>query len=126
MLHTGQGTLVMYAGPSVTFSDHIYRVNDWLHGVRQAQPDKDTQNLLTSEPLTTAERLRLIHHLITAPRSEGGADITPAHEEWKNVDKIFALHDPIHDKAWLKEWSGKTFLTPRDLDLLRDNVGERV
>lgn len=102
------------------------RVNDWLHGVRQAQPDKDTQNILTADPMTSAERLRLIYHMITDPKVDGGAEITPQQGEWKNVQSIFALHDPAGNKQWIKDWSGKTFLTPKDLDLLRDNMGEKV
>lgn len=102
------------------------RLTDWLNGIRQAQPDRDTQALLTSEPLTTAERLRLTHELITGPKTEGGADITPRQGEWKNVQSIFALHDPKENKEWIKDWSGKTFLTPKDLDVLRDRLGEKV
>ena len=104
----------------------LFRVNDWLHGVRQAQPDRDTQNLLTSDPLTNAERLRLIYQLITGLKSDGGAEITPGKGEWKNVQSVFALHDPAANKAWIKQWSSKTILTPEDLDSLRENLGEKV
>ena len=114
----------MSSGPP---ADIIFtRVKDWLYGIRQAQPDKETQNALTNEPLTEAERYRLVHHMITCPRSEGGAEITPNHGEWKNVESVFPLHDHAVNKEWIKEWSTSTFLKPEDLDNIRNKLGEKV
>jgi anoctamin-10 len=101
-------------------------MKDWLHGIRQIQPVKDAAEALTSEPLTNAERLRQVHHMINAPKSEGGAGITPDHGDWKNVDAIFPLHDHAMNKKWLSDFSRKTFLTPEDLDMIKDNVGEKI
>lgn len=102
------------------------RVRDWLHGARQAQPDKGTEKVLTKEPLTPAERYRLIYDMITSEPSEGGAGITPKNGEWKNVEAIFPLHDVRLNKEWMTEWARKTFLSPQDLDSIRDNLGEKV
>lgn len=111
-----------------TFADVVYRsrIRDWLHGVRQIQPVKETVDTLTASPLTEAERLRTIHDLITFQQADGGAGITPNHGEWKYVEAIFPLHDHERNKKWLTDWAKKTFLTPSDLDELRDAVGEKI
>jgi anoctamin-10 len=104
----------------------VARIKDWLHGVRQVQPDQNTHKALQDEPLTEAERYRQIYHMITATREEGGASITPKLGEWENVDAIFPLHDHERNRKWLNSFSSKTFLTPEDLDQIRDVVGEKV
>ncbi|MCJ1449914.1 hypothetical protein MMC28_000242 [Mycoblastus sanguinarius] len=102
------------------------RVKDWLYGIRAAQPDRETQNSLTSQPLTEAERYRIVHHMITSPREEGGAGITPKHGQWKNVESIFPLHDKAFNKAWITKWATMTFLKVEELDEIRDKFGEKV
>lgn len=111
-----------------SFGDVVYRsrIRDWLHGVRQIQPVKEAVGTLTEAPLTEAERLRIVHDMITAQRIDGGAGITPNYGEWKNVEAIFPLHNHDRNKRWLAEWSKKTFLTPDDLDELRNAVGEKI
>ena len=101
-------------------------MKDWLYGVRQIQPTTDAAQTLTTEPLTEAERLRHIHHMIACTREEGGAGITPKHGEWKNVEAIFPLHDHDRNKKWLTEFTQKTFLTTDDLDEIKNTVGEKV
>ncbi|KAI9736231.1 MAG: hypothetical protein M1834_001117 [Cirrosporium novae-zelandiae] len=102
------------------------RVRDWLYGVRQAQPDRETQKSLTLEPLTEAERFRIVYNMITGPRTEGGAGITPKEGDWKNVESIFLLHDHVYNKEWIKKWSTATFLKPEDIDQIRDRFGEKI
>lgn len=111
-----------------TFTDLVYRsrIRDWLHGVRQIQPVKETVDTLAEAPLSQAERLRMIYSMITAQNVDGGANITPQHGEWENVDAIFPLHDHETNKRWLSEFAKKTFLTPDDLDEVRDVQGEKV
>jgi len=101
-------------------------VKDWLYGVRAAQPDKETQSSLTSQPLTEAERYRTVHHMITSPRQEGGAGITPKHGDWKNVESLFPLHDHTFNKEWIKKWATMTFLKVEDLDDIRNRFGEKI
>lgn len=98
------------------------RVRDWLYGVRNNEPDAAN----STEPQTEAERLRVINNMITLPREEGGAGITPKQGEWKNVDSIFPLHDETTNQNWMRDWSQKTFLTRDDLDLIRNKFGEQV
>ncbi|KAK4697776.1 anoctamin-10, partial [Lecanoromycetidae sp. Uapishka_2] len=102
------------------------RVRDWLYGVRAAQPDRETQNLLTRQPLTEAERYRIVHHMITSPTKEGGAGIIPKHGQWKDVESIFPLHDHAFNKEWIKTWSTMTFLKIEDLDDIRNRFGEKI
>jgi anoctamin-10 len=90
--------------------------------VRNAEPEKES----SAEPQSEAERLRVIYHLITVPKAEGGAGITPRHGEWKNVDAIFPLHDEETNRECMREWSKKTFLSTEDLDRIRNTFGEHV
>ena len=102
------------------------RVKDWIHGVRPAEPAKEVRASLEQEPLTEAERLRIIYQLITNPESEGGAGITPKKGEWENVESVFALHDHVYNKEWIKKWSTQWLLSPQDLDEIRDRLGEKI
>ena len=104
----------------------IPSVKDWLHGIRAAEPDKDNTEPVTSQSLTQAERYRLVYHMITNPREEGGAGITPKEGQWKHVESIFPLHDQAFNKEWLKNWATKTLLKSEDLDEIRDHLGEKV
>lgn len=110
------------------FAQVVYRsrIKDWLHGIRQMQPTTSPAETLAAEPLTDAERFRQIHHMISCPTEEGGAGITPKYGEWKNVEAVFPLHDHVKNKKWLTEFSRKTFLTPEDLDEVRNTVGEKA
>ncbi|CAG7924765.1 unnamed protein product [Penicillium olsonii] len=98
------------------------RVRDWLYGIRNAEPTSAN----STETQTEAERLRVVHQMITHPGEEGGAGITPNHGEWKNVTAIFPLHDIETNKTWMREWSKKTFLSDDDLDQIRNKFGESV
>jgi anoctamin-10 len=102
------------------------RVQDWLYGVRSSAPEKKLQANLKEEPVTEAERLRLVYLLITKPQNEGGAGITPKSEEWECVEAIFALHDHTFNKQWIKELTSKYLLKEDDLKQIKDRFGERV
>ncbi|KAL2422123.1 hypothetical protein ABEF95_010231 [Exophiala dermatitidis] len=110
------------------FANVVYRsrIKDWLYGVRHVQPPNDPGKVLSSEPLTDAERHRHVYHMISAPREEGGAGITAKLGEWKNVEAIFPLHDHVQNKKWLTEFTRKTFLNPEDIDEIKDTVGEKI
>lgn len=101
-------------------------MRDWIHGVRAAIPEKETRQVLENDPLYEAERLRIIYQLITNDPEEGGAGITPKNGDWKNVESIFALHDHVYNKRWIKHWSREWFLKPEDLDDIRNRLGEKV
>lgn len=105
-------------------SVQLIRVKDWLYGVSHTQPESNSDESV--KPQSDAERLRTIYNMITLPENEGGADITPKHGEWENVEAIFPLHDNATNREWIKNWSTKTLLTKEDLDQIRDKLGESV
>lgn len=125
MLCIGPGKDTIARG-EIGLVDDFRRVKDWLYGIRAAQPDRETQSLMTSQPLTEAERYRIVHHMITSPREEGGAGITPKHGQWKEVESIFPLHDHTFNKEWIKRWATTTFLKIEDLDDIRNRFGEKI
>ncbi|SPQ23652.1 2a900178-a87d-41f3-9abc-d1ff5ebead5a [Thermothielavioides terrestris] len=109
-------------------TSQIYRarVQDWLYGVRPAAPAANPDDDGSSEPVTQAERLRLAYMLITRPRNEGGAGITPRRGQWRFVKSVFPLHDRAFNREWIGEWSRKYYLDDGDIDRIRDRFGERV
>lgn len=102
------------------------RVQDWLYGVRVSALEKDIAKAFENEPVTEAERLRLVYLLITKPKNEGGAGITPNSGKWKLITSIFPLHDHDFNSSWIKTWSTKYFLDDEDLDNIRNKFGESV
>ncbi|ETS05421.1 DUF590-domain-containing protein [Trichoderma reesei RUT C-30] len=102
------------------------RLQDWLQGVRISGPGNDIAKAIQDEPVTEAERLRLVYLLISNSRNEGGAGITPGQGQWKYVEAIFPLHDNAFNKEWLHKWSKKYVLEQSDLDEIRDRFGEGV
>ncbi|TDZ26586.1 Uncharacterized protein Cob_v000863 [Colletotrichum orbiculare MAFF 240422] len=109
-------------------ADQVYRsrLQDWLHGARTVGPDTDLSQALRDEPVSDAERLRLVYLLIVKPKNEGGAGITPQSGRWKHVDCVFPLHDHAFNKQWIKKMSTKGQTDEADLDEIRDRFGENV
>ncbi|KAK5998633.1 hypothetical protein PT974_01014 [Cladobotryum mycophilum] len=102
------------------------RLQDWLQGVRTTAPGDNVAQALDEEPVTEAERLRLVYQMITKTQNDGGAGITPGQGQWKYVDSVFPLHNHAFNKAWLQKWSKKYMLDQEDLDAIRDKFGENV
>lgn len=102
------------------------RVQDWLYGVRTAAPEKQLQQSIGKEPVTAAERLRLVYLLITKSQDEGGAGINPKTGEWENVESIFPLHDHAWNKQWIKDLTSKYFLDAKDLEDVKNRFGEKI
>ncbi|EEQ86196.1 plasma membrane channel protein [Blastomyces dermatitidis ER-3] len=123
---TDQSLLIFVKAQEKSLGEALYRsrVRDWLHGVRNSQPNPNAKGSYTPE--TDAERLLMVHNMITAPSNEGGAGITPKYGEWNHVDSVFPLHDKLLNKTWIKAWTSKTFLTADDLDQIRNHHGEKI
>lgn len=102
------------------------RLQDWLHGVRSAGTEKDVSKSLEDEPVTEAERLRLVYFMMIKPENEGGAGIVEKTGKWKYVDSIFPLHDRAFNKAWISSWGGKYILGESDIHVIRDKFGENI
>ena len=81
---------------------------------------------LEVEPITEAERSRLVYFMLTKPENEGGAGITPGDGKWQYVQSIFPLHNHQFNKAWIQKWSRKYLLDQEDLDEIRNKFGEEV
>lgn len=103
-----------------------YRVQDWLYGVRTSAPSKNLNAYFEDEPVVEAERLRLVYLLITKPKAEGGAGVTPKLGQWKYVSSVFPLHNHAFNRNWLKQWSQKYMLDESDINEIRDKFGEKV
>lgn len=128
--HGNTNSLLVFVklASSDLLAQQVYRarLQDWLHGVRTSAPDKDVQQTFEQEPITEAERLRLVYLLITKPRDDGGAGITVGTDKWKYLDSIFPLHNHEFNKAWIQKWSRKYLLDQQDLDEIRNKYGETV
>ncbi|RDA86095.1 hypothetical protein CP532_1144 [Ophiocordyceps camponoti-leonardi (nom. inval.)] len=98
------------------------RMQDWLHGVRTAGPEADAARALEEDPVTEAERLRIVYQLITQPVNEGGAGVGTS----TFVQSVFPLRDQAFNRAWIQEWSQKQLLEQRDIDEIRNKFGESV
>lgn len=79
------------------------RITEWLHGVRLVAPDDQTRAALNDEEFTDAERLRVVHLLITSPERDGGAGVTPGLDGWNYVESIFPLHDSKFNRVYSEE-----------------------
>ncbi|KAK2608950.1 hypothetical protein QQS21_002526 [Conoideocrella luteorostrata] len=102
------------------------RLQDWLQGVRASGPSSDIAKALADEPVTEAERLRLVYQLIIRPENDGGAGINQSSAKWKYVADVFPLHDQPFNKDWIQKWSKKWLLDEADLQDIRNKFGERV
>lgn len=94
--------------------------------MRASAPNKDVTRSFEDEPITEAERLRLVYLVLTKPTDDGGAGITPGSEKWKYLDSVFPLHNHAFNKAWIQKWSRKYLLDQQDLDEIRNKFGETV
>ncbi|KAK7734961.1 hypothetical protein SLS53_007738 [Cytospora paraplurivora] len=103
-----------------------YRVQDWLYGVRASAPNKDVALYFENEPVVEAEKLRLVYLLITKPKSEGGAGVTPKIGQWKFVKSVFPLHNHTFNKHFIKQLSTKYFIEENDINEIRDKFGEKI
>lgn len=100
------------------------RKRDWLAGVRLAIPDFDTA--VAREPVTDAERLRLVHLILTAPVEDGGLGLTPKIAPWRRVESLFPLHNKDFDNLWLKRWSTKWLIGDDELEHLNTHFGTKI
>lgn len=104
---------------------HSARSKDWLSGVRVAVPEY-TEQSIEHVPVKDSERLQLIFDILTAPKSEQGAAITPNFGRWKNVKSVFPIHDQQFDNAWLKRWSTKWTIDDDELEHLCEHFGTKI
>ncbi|CAG8437654.1 6234_t:CDS:2 [Acaulospora colombiana] len=76
------------------------RVHDWLVGVRIRDIDDDSSGSYLA--LTDAERLRLVHDIITNSRQDNGAGINPGLEDFELVESLLPLHDHNYNERGMQ------------------------
>ncbi|POS82937.1 hypothetical protein EPUL_004654, partial [Erysiphe pulchra] len=101
-------------------------IRDWLIDANNTPTPSSIHMNFQENLITEAERLRLVHTLITSPISEGGVGLTPKSNEWKNVVDIFPLHNNTFNKKLLGKLGSKYFLDTKNLDELKDQFGEKI
>ncbi|KAG5980474.1 hypothetical protein E4U55_003987 [Claviceps digitariae] len=129
--HNGEtGSLLVFVkiASSDLLAQQVYRgrLQDWLQGIRTSGPNSDLAKALEDEPVTEAERLRLVYQLIIRPENDGGAGINQANPKWKYVHDVFPLHDQLFNKSWIQKWSKKWLLDEADLHDIRNKFGETI
>ncbi|PHH65868.1 hypothetical protein CDD81_1237 [Ophiocordyceps australis] len=125
----GHALLVFVKVASPTALDqHVYRsrLQDWLQGVRTSGPGDNLSRSLSQEPVSEAERLRIVYQLISLPQADGGAGVSESSLRFEFVDGVFPLHDEAFNKAWIQRWGKKYLLDQGDLDEIRNKFGEQV
>lgn len=100
------------------------RVKDWLYGIVQTHPGGN-KNTVADDGFE-AENILSVFHLVSWPKSLGGAGITPGTAQWENVKSIFPLHNDGANQALLKHLSRRLMLTNDDLDQIRNLFGSKV
>ncbi|KAJ3298545.1 hypothetical protein HK104_010600 [Borealophlyctis nickersoniae] len=144
----GSGRLAIFVWcPDGILAREVYRsrVLDWLNdsGNELEPPEFGSPNNGTEASaadkasiagLSSAERLRVVHELLTTPTYEGGAGLTMEERVvgrsgavgGKYIEAIYAPHDREFEKQWIKSWSKKWLLKADDITKIRDYCGEKV
>lgn len=97
------------------------RHTDFLSGLPVTHVTRD--NVI--EPLSPADRIRLVHTYITSCSSEGGLEISPRTPEWDLVESITPLHDRDFNERWVRSWKPRQ-MGSVELNGIREQFGESV
>lgn len=73
------------------------------------------------EPLSPADRIRLVHAYVSSSPSDGGLGISPGTSEWDLVESISPLHDRAFNDAWVRSWKLRKIASVQ-LDRVREQV----
>ncbi|AEO59358.1 hypothetical protein MYCTH_2119594 [Thermothelomyces thermophilus ATCC 42464] len=122
----GQTLLIFVKAPRNLLGSYVYnsRLKDWLYGVVQTHPGGGKDTIV--DGAFEAEDVLSVYHLVTWPKSNGGAGIIPGFGQWKNVDSVFPLHNEPANLALLRHLSSRLWLTSDDLDRIRNLFGTKV
>ncbi|KAJ7230352.1 calcium-activated chloride channel-domain-containing protein [Mycena pura] len=77
------------------------------------------------QPLSPADRIRLVHAYITSTPADGGLGISPDSPEWDRVESVFALHDREFNERWIHAWTTSRFVSVKQ-ERLREHFGDSV
>ncbi|KAM5342134.1 hypothetical protein ACJ41O_015165 [Fusarium nematophilum] len=121
-----QTLLIFVKAPRELLGKKVYksRVKDWLYGITPNHPGGDKNTVV--DGAFEAEDILSMYHLISWSKAIGGAGITPGLGKWENVKAIFPLHNTRVNESLLRHLSKRVFLTPEDLDSIRNLHGSKV
>ncbi|KAF4464893.1 IST2 [Fusarium albosuccineum] len=121
-----QTLLVFVKAPRELLGNTVYksRVKDWLYGITPNHPGGDKHTVV--DGAYEAEDILSVYHLVNWSKNLGGAGITPGDAPWENVKAIFPLHNTRVNQSLLRHLSKRIFLTPEDIDAIRDLHGSKV
>ncbi|KAJ6580774.1 calcium-activated chloride channel-domain-containing protein [Mycena capillaripes] len=108
-------------------SNHLHtlikreRHSDFLSGL----PTTPVRREEEAQPLSPADRIRLVHAFITSMPVDGGLGISPDSTEWDLVESVMALHDREFNERWIHAWTTSRFVSVKQ-ERLREQFGDAV
>ncbi|RPD76236.1 DUF590-domain-containing protein [Lentinus tigrinus ALCF2SS1-7] len=117
--------LVLVHCPESTLTRLVQRerYSDFLCGLPTTNPIGTRD--LSSEPLTPADRLRLVHTYVSATPADGGLGVAPGSSSWDRVESVMVLHDHEFNDAWIRAWTTRQLGFVK-FDKIREQFGEAV
>ncbi|KAI0761839.1 DUF590-domain-containing protein [Trametes elegans] len=117
--------LVLVHCPESTLTRLVQRerYSDFLCGLPTTNPTGTRD--LNSEPLSPADRLRLVHTYITSTQADGGLGVAPGSSDWDRVESVMVLHDHEFNDAWIRAWTTRQLGFVK-FDKIREQFGEAV
>ncbi|RDX50828.1 DUF590-domain-containing protein [Lentinus brumalis] len=117
--------LVLVQCPESTLARLVQRerYSDFLCGLPATNPTATRD--LASEPLTPANRLRLVYTYVTATLADGGLGVAPGSSNWDRVESVMVLHDHEFNEAWIRAWTTRQLGFVK-FDKIREQFGEAV
>ncbi|KAI0358315.1 DUF590-domain-containing protein [Trametes cingulata] len=117
--------LVLVHCPESTLTRLVQRerYSDFLCGLPTTNPTGTRD--LTAEPLSPADRLRLVHTYVTSTPADGGLGVAPGSSTWDRVESVMVLHDHSFNEAWIRAWTTRQLGFVK-FDKIREQFGEAV
>ncbi|KAJ7902476.1 calcium-activated chloride channel-domain-containing protein [Mycena leptocephala] len=97
------------------------RHSDFLYGLPTTPAKREEE----TQPLSPADRIRLVHAFITSMPMDGGLGISPDSPEWDLVESVMALHDREFNERWIHAWTTSRFVSVKQ-ERLREQFGDAV
>lgn len=102
---------------------HRERHSDFLSGLPSTH--SITAEDMDANPLSPADRIRLVYAYITSTPRDGGLGIAPGSTEWSRAESIMALHDHLFNDTWIRSWTTRQLGLVKS-DKIREQFGEAV
>ncbi|KAH6916436.1 calcium-activated chloride channel-domain-containing protein [Coprinopsis sp. MPI-PUGE-AT-0042] len=79
----------------------------------------------STQSLSPADRIRIIHSYISSTPSDGGLGISSDSSDWDLVHSMFPLHNRQFNSAWVKTWKPRN-ITSMSLSSIREEFGDAL